>query len=432
MPEFSDLIQQGSAHAWLFIPSAILLGALHGLEPGHSKTMMAAFIVAVRGTVAQAVLLGIAATISHTVIVWAIAFAGMYIWQGVDTETFEPYFQLASAAIIIAIALWMLWRTLQDQQMAKAAAGHSHGGHHGHHGGHHGSHAHDGHHGSHSHDGHHGGHDHPHESDSHGSHGHAHNDVRRIDTGHGVVALEVFEDGVPPVWRLRTERGHAWHAEDLKVTTERPDGSTQTFSFVNKGGYLESTTDIPEPHEFMARLSLGHGNHTHDYDLSFVESEGHDHMHEELRGLDVGTDGYQDAHELAHANDIRRRFANQNVTSWQIILFGLTGGLIPCPAAITVLLLCLQLKEFTLGFVLVLCFSIGLAITLVTVGAAAALSVRHATKRWSWFNTVARRAPYFSSILIILVGLYVGFHGWQGLAARADAPATTIEQPVQG
>jgi nickel/cobalt transporter (NicO) family protein len=28
---------QGSAHAWLFIPSAILLGALHGLEPGLSK-----------------------------------------------------------------------------------------------------------------------------------------------------------------------------------------------------------------------------------------------------------------------------------------------------------------------------------------------------------------------------------------------------------
>lgn len=56
------------------------------------------------------------------------------------------------------------------------------------------------------------------------------------------------------------------------------------------------------------------------------------------------------------------------------------------------LLLCLRLKEFTLGFALVLCFSIGLAITLVTVGALAALSVRHATKRWSWFSTVATRA----------------------------------------
>jgi len=41
MTDFATLIQQGTASAWLFIPSAILLGALHGLEPGHSKTMMA-------------------------------------------------------------------------------------------------------------------------------------------------------------------------------------------------------------------------------------------------------------------------------------------------------------------------------------------------------------------------------------------------------
>ena len=56
MTDFHTLLAGGNA--WLFIPSAILLGALHGLEPGHSKTMMAAFIVAVRGTVTQAVLLG--------------------------------------------------------------------------------------------------------------------------------------------------------------------------------------------------------------------------------------------------------------------------------------------------------------------------------------------------------------------------------------
>ena len=106
MTEFSTLLQQGNA--WLFVPSAILLGALHGLEPGHSKTMMAAFIVAIRGTGTQAVALGLAATVSHTLVVWGIALVGLYLWQGVDAEAFEPYFQLASAAIIIAIALWML------------------------------------------------------------------------------------------------------------------------------------------------------------------------------------------------------------------------------------------------------------------------------------------------------------------------------------
>jgi nickel/cobalt exporter len=124
---------------------------------------------------------------------------------------------------------------------------------------------------------------------------------------------------------------------------------------------------------------------------------------------------YQDAHEKAHANDIKKRFANRSVTTGQIILFGLTGGLIPCPAAITVLLLCIQVKEFTLGAALVLCFSIGLAITLVSVGAAAAFSVRQATKRWSGLDTLARRAPYFSSVLIALVGIYMGYHGWIGV-----------------
>jgi nickel/cobalt transporter (NicO) family protein len=371
MTPFAELLQQGAGHAWLFIPSAILLGALHGLEPGHSKTMMAAFIVAIRGTVKQAILLGLAATISHTFVVWAVAIGGMYFWQGVDAETSEPYFQLASAAIIIGVALWMLMRTRRDNIRAKME-----------------------------------------------DHDHHHGDTHRIDTGHGVLAVTVFEDGVPPRWRLHIESGHPWHAHQVSLETERPDGSRQTFSFVEKNGYLESVEEIPEPHEFMARVKLGHGDHTHDYDIPFVEhghDHQHDHVHEELRGLDVATGGYRDAHELAHANDIRRRFADQNVTTWQIVLFGLTGGLIPCPAAITVLLLCLQLKEVALGATLVLCFSIGLAITLVTVGAAAALSVRHATSRYPWFGTFVRKAPYFSSTLILLIGIYMAIHGWNGL-----------------
>lgn len=388
MPSFAELIQQGTAQAWLFVPSAILLGALHGLEPGHSKTMMAAFIVAIRGTVTQAVLLGLAATLSHTLVVWGIALGGLYLWRGVDSEVFEPYFQLVSAAVIIALALWMLWRTWRDQRAGEAAIGA-----HGH------SHAHHHHHG-------------------HGP------EIRRIDTGHGVIAVEIFEDGVPPRWRIRAERGHGWAAKDVTLVLERPDGSRQVFGFAQREGYLESVEAIPGPHRFTARLSLRHGGHSHDYDLSFVEEQGHErhrhvHAHGDMPGLVVATDGYQDAHELAHANDIRRRFAGRTVTTWQIVLFGLTGGLIPCPAAITVLLLCLQLKELTLGFALVLCFSIGLALTLVTVGAAAALSVRHATRRWSWFGDIARRAPYVSGMLIVLVGLYVGYHGWAGLAARA-------------
>ncbi len=121
--------------------------------------------------------------------------------------------------------------------------------------------------------------------------------------------------------------------------------------------------------------------------------------------------GYQDPHEMAHANDIRRRFANKDVTTGQIVMFGLTGGLIPCPATITVLLLCLQLKKIALGATLVLCFSIGLAMTMVSTGVLAAMSIKHVSKRWSGFGEFVRYAPYASGTVILVVGFYVGYLG---------------------
>jgi nickel/cobalt exporter len=370
MLTFAEILQQGASQAWLYIPTAILLGALHGLEPGHSKTMMAAFIVAIRGSVKQAILLGLAATASHTAVVWLVAIGGMYLGHNLDAQTTEPYFQLASAVLIIAIALWMLWRTWRGEQMWRFE-----------------------------------------QEDEH-----RHDEIRHIDTGHGRIELSIFEEGVPPRWRLRTLSGHSWPAAEAWLQTTRPDGRMRRFAFVERDGYLESLDEVPEPHEFSVRLSLGHGSHSHDYDLEFREQE-HGHVHAELEGLELSLEGYQDAHERAHANDIRRRFASRNVSTGQVILFGLTGGLIPCPAAITVLLLCLQVKELTLGAALVVSFSVGLALTLVAVGVAAAIGTRHASNRWPWLGVVARRAPYLSSLLIIAVGIYVGVHGWAGLSA---------------
>ncbi|EFN8052729.1 hypothetical protein ED192_07730, partial [Escherichia coli] len=45
----------------------------------------------------------------------------------------------------------------------------------------------------------------------------------------------------------------------------------------------------------------------------------------------------------------------------------------------------------------------------------AAISVQQVAKRWSGFNTLAKRAPYFSSLLIGLVGVYMGVHGFMGI-----------------
>jgi nickel/cobalt exporter len=356
MPSFQELIQQGSANAWLFVPSAILLGALHGLEPGHSKTMMAAFIIAIRGTVAQAVLLGVSATISHTAVVWAVALGGQYFGREWGSEANEPYFQMASAVLMIGVAVWMIWRTWREQNAEE--------------------------------------HDHHHHGD----------ETRHFGTPHGRLSLEIFEDGVPARWRLRSEDSQPLLPGDISLETLRADGTRQTFAFARRNDYLESIDEIPEPHAFEARLSID-GTKTEPYFAAFAE---HDHEH-----LNLGDE--EDAHARAHAADIRQRFAGRTVTTGQIVLFGLTGGLIPCPAAITVLLLCIQLKQLSLGVVLVLCFSIGLALTMVSAGVLAALSVNHLATRWSGFDKFARRVPYASSVLIILVGLYMGFEGWHSL-----------------
>jgi nickel/cobalt exporter len=132
--------------------------------------------------------------------------------------------------------------------------------------------------------------------------------------------------------------------------------------------------------------------------------------------LAVDPEVFRDAHEREHAMDINRRFANGRATTGQIVLFGLTGGLIPCPASITVLLLCLQVGKFALGAALVLCFSIGLALTMVLVGVAAALSLRHLSGRWKGFDTLSARAPYVSGALIALVGVYTLYLGFSALA----------------
>lgn len=379
----TDLVEQlrSGGNLWLIAPGAIVLGALHGLEPGHSKTMMAAFIVAVRGTVTQAVLLGLAATISHTAVVWLVAMAGIYFGDRFTAEAVEPYLQLASGVIVAGIALWMFFRIRrQDTHGHEAGCGHDH---------------------------------------SHG-YGHAHHhdgESRVIDTGHGVVRLEIDEaEGRAPRFRLHPESRSALDAYkpgDVSLETERADGARQTFRFVARDGFYESTETIPEPHAFVARLSLSHGRHAHDFDVEFTEDG---HIHPEDTALEVAGADSADPHERAHANDIRRRFSNRNVTTGGIVMFGLTGGLIPCPASVTVLLLCLQLKKVTLGATLVLCFSLGLALTLVMSGVIAALSVKHFSKRRSGFGSISKNAPYLSSGLMLLVGLYMVWHGVSGLS----------------
>ena len=120
-----------------------------------------------------------------------------------------------------------------------------------------------------------GGHHHGH------SHGHSHGhddihdhggDVRRIDLSGSTFEMEVFEDRVPPRFRIR--HAGAIKAGDITIETIRPDGARQTFAFVDRGKYLESAEEIPEPHEFVAKIRLMQGAQSSEFEQRFAE---HDH-----------------------------------------------------------------------------------------------------------------------------------------------------------
>ncbi|HEY2052230.1 MAG TPA: CDF family Co(II)/Ni(II) efflux transporter DmeF [Caulobacteraceae bacterium] len=117
-----------------------------------------------------------------------------------------------------------------------------------------------------------GGHDHHHgHGHSHG-HGHGHDhaeEAMEVATASGVVLVSIFEDGVPPRFRVRRADGQRSGSSDVAIETIRPDGARQTFRFVEQGDVLESIEEIPEPHAFTARLTIGGEEHA----LVFTEHE---------------------------------------------------------------------------------------------------------------------------------------------------------------
>ena len=124
----------------------------------------------------------------------------------------------------------------------------------------------------------------------------------------GFVELSVFETGVPPIFRLYFSDREGIPrapptAESVNLVTTRPDGEEQTFAFRAVDNFLESTTDIPEPHEFVAIVAVAHDGHEHRYETQFTEADhgqahggharghgghehgAHDHDHDHGSGL---------------------------------------------------------------------------------------------------------------------------------------------------
>jgi ABC-type nickel/cobalt efflux system permease component RcnA len=100
-------------------------------------------------------------------------------------------------------------------------------------------------------------------------------------------------------------------------------------------------------------------------------------------------------HDHAHDHGGSRR---------SLLAVGISGGLLPCPSALVVLLAAISLHRLAFGLVLIVAFSVGLAISITAIGLVAVLA-KHAFARRSFDGRLIRALPAVSAAVILVAGL---------------------------
>jgi ABC-type nickel/cobalt efflux system permease component RcnA len=110
---FTELITTRRLSLWFLITAAFIafgLGALHALEPGHGKTIVAAYLVGSRGTARHALLLGLIVTASHTAGVFALGAITLYASRYIVPEQLYPWLGVFSGLTIAGLGGYMFLR----------------------------------------------------------------------------------------------------------------------------------------------------------------------------------------------------------------------------------------------------------------------------------------------------------------------------------
>ena len=254
----SDMLRSEELSLGLIVAAlalSLFLGAAHGLEPGHGKTIVAAYLVGARGTVGNALFLGGVVTLTHTFSVILLGLVALFASQYVLPEQIFPYLGTASGLLIIGLGTWLLVNHLRGRG---PGFGHSHGEHH---------------------------------------HGHSHT-----------------------------------HEEE----------------------------------------------HHHDHSHSYEEHHGH-------------------SHEIPN-----------KVTLGSLLTLGISGGIVPCPGALVILLLAVALHRIAFGLLLLVAFSVGLAAILIAIGVLI-VKARPLVERFSGDGRWIQRLPIASAVVIIVVGCAITF-----------------------
>lgn len=146
------------------------------------------------------------------------------------------------------------------------------------------------------------------------------------------------------------------------------------------------------------RAIAGKGSHHHGHEHSHDHSHDHDHDHDH-------------AHHHGHGH-LPPGDSSKGVTWKSLLALGISGGILPCPSALVVLLSAISLHRVGFGLVLIFAFSLGLASVLTTIGLLF-VKARQLADRIPTAGPVIRVLPAVSALVIMILGAAITFTAWQ-------------------
>jgi ABC-type nickel/cobalt efflux system permease component RcnA len=330
---------------------SFLLGALHALTPGHGKTVVAAYLVGSKGRILDAIVLGTVVTFTHTSSVILLGLITLYASQYVLPQDIFPWLGFLSGLLIMGMGLWLFVKRLKNP------FGHEHTHHHGH-----------------THD-----HDHSH---SHGfqDHTHSHHSPHKPDSQAGSFELshETTLDAQPSGFLS-------------------PDHLPQDY----RHEHVHPGQDY-EPGHHHDHPIHGHDHHGQDHPHRHDQDPSEVHLHPQGSSTDSATVVQTSPRKPGFWNLHRK----SEVSFWNLLSLGVSGGIVPCPDALVVLLIAVALNRIAFGLVILVAFSLGLAAVLITIGILMVLA-RPLLDRYTGHGTFMRRLPVISAFVVTILGFII-------------------------
>jgi nickel/cobalt exporter len=139
--------------------------------------------------------------------------------------------------------------------------------------------------------------------------------------------------------------------------------------------------------------------HGHEHGHTHSHEQSHDHSHEHGHSHD-----HDDAHSHGHSHGHEHAPALPKAGRGSLLSLGISGGLVPCPEALAVLLISFSINRLIFGLVLLTAFTLGLAAVLIAIGIAMVMA-GPAMSKLAKDGPLLRILPVASAVIVTLVGV---------------------------